>query len=83
MPKMVHALIEEEYLVKGVLGGASLPLMWDAESGWREARCRPAESRSPDLLEAQNVTDVLRPRVDGDPTFGECPTPKVEGGHTP
>lgn len=36
MPKMVHALIEEEYLVKGVLGGASLPLMWDAASGWRE-----------------------------------------------
>jgi hypothetical protein len=36
MPKIVHALIEEEYLVKGVLGGASLPLMWDAEKGWRE-----------------------------------------------
>jgi hypothetical protein len=36
MPKMIHALIEEEYLVKGVLGSDSLPLMWDAERGWRE-----------------------------------------------
>jgi hypothetical protein len=36
MAKMVHALIEEEYLVKGVLGGDSLPLVWHAGSGWRE-----------------------------------------------
>ena len=36
MPKIVHALIEEEYLVKGVLSGTSLPLMWDPEDGWRE-----------------------------------------------
>jgi len=33
---MVHALIEEELLVKGVLDGDSLPLVWHAESGWRE-----------------------------------------------
>lgn len=36
MAKMVHALIEEELLVKGVLDGDSLPLVWHAESGWRE-----------------------------------------------
>ena len=36
MEKMVHALIEEEYLVKGVLSGDSLPLVWHAGTEWRE-----------------------------------------------
>jgi hypothetical protein len=36
MPELVHALIEEEYLVKGVLWGPALPMVWDEESGWSE-----------------------------------------------
>ena len=36
MVRFVHALIEEEYLVKGLLGGASLPQVWHEEEGWSE-----------------------------------------------
>jgi hypothetical protein len=36
MPELVHALVEQQYLVRGVLGGASLPQVWHAANGWSE-----------------------------------------------
>jgi hypothetical protein len=36
MPEVVHALIEQEYLVRGTLGDASLPQVWHEANGWSE-----------------------------------------------
>jgi len=36
MPELVHALIEQKYLVRGALGGASLPQVWHEANGWSE-----------------------------------------------
>ena len=60
MAKMEHALIEEEYLVKGVLGGASLPLMWDAESGWREFPIPLSEIKKAYAVRVLSATEADR-----------------------
>jgi hypothetical protein len=71
MPKTVHALIEEEFLVKGVLGGASLPLMWDAESGWREFPIPLSEIKKAYTIRVLSATEADRfrssPRPSGEP----------------
>jgi hypothetical protein len=60
MPELVHALIEEEYLVKGVLWGPALPLVWQDESGWSEFPIPLSEIMKAFTVRVLSATEALR-----------------------